>query len=35
LPTVQIDVTSSKTIAGKTAIKSGSLRVTIIKYSAF
>jgi len=35
LPTIQIDVTSSKTIANKNVTKSGSLRVTIIKYSAF
>lgn len=35
LNTVNVDLTSSRTIAGKTVTKSGSARITIIKYSAF
>lgn len=35
LPTVKVDLTSSRTIAGKTVTKTGSARITIVKYSAF
>lgn len=35
LPTVGVDVSSSKTVANKTVSKSGSLRVTIVQYSEY
>lgn len=35
LSTVKVDLTSSRSIAGKTVTKTGTARITIIKYSAF